>query len=150
MTLVLPPEKVAALESLRDNGHPLEKFSHNPQGWVDEAEEIAIGLGLHQGPPLRILDIGCGYGYFLWVCQQYGHDGLGIDLPAYLPFEANTILGQLWLAADIQPSRLWPRAGKYNLITTFGVNFRMQDRRVYWRKADYRWLATTIRMGLQT
>lgn len=149
MTLILPPEKVAALEALRDNGHPLEKFSHNPQGWVDEAEKIAVGFGLHQGPPLRILDIGCGYGYFLWVCEQYRHQTFGVDVSCDLLWQATAILARRFCGLEIQPGSGWPdRMRAYDVVTTFGVNFRMENSQVYWGEMHYRWLATTIRIHL--
>ena len=40
---------------------------------------VAMGL-FHEGRPKRVLDVGCGTGYFLAVCRSEGHDVLGIDL----------------------------------------------------------------------
>ena len=39
------------------------------------------GLSLHKTPPLRMLDIGCGPGYFLAAAQACGHECYGIDAP---------------------------------------------------------------------
>ncbi len=39
-------------------------------------------LGLHNSRPLRILDIGCGPGYFLASARVCGHEVHGIDAPA--------------------------------------------------------------------
>lgn len=39
-------------------------------------------LGLHTGAPLKILDIGCGPGYFLAATRAFGHDAHGVDVPA--------------------------------------------------------------------
>src|SRR5262245_66568700 len=42
----------------------------------------AVALGLDRSPPLRVLDLGSGAGYFLLACRHFGHDALGFDLPA--------------------------------------------------------------------
>ncbi len=99
-------EKVLEYKRLRDafcsylHGEPGTKISHLPEGleadvdykawygkYVDwekclrDASHTALRLKLHLGPPLRILDIGCGPGYFAWVCSHYGHHVTGLDFP---------------------------------------------------------------------
>ena len=99
-------EKVLEYKKLRDafcsylHGEPGTKISHLPEeleagvdykAWygkyVDwekclrDASHTALRLKLHLGPPLRILDIGCGPGYFAWVCSHYGHHVTGLDFP---------------------------------------------------------------------
>lgn len=37
--------------------------------------------GLHAAPPLRILDLGCGGGYFVAVCRQLSHACEGTEVP---------------------------------------------------------------------
>src|SRR5438270_101799 len=47
--------------------------------WIGINVERAQDLWLDRSPPLRILDLGCGAGYFLYICQFFGHEGLGLD-----------------------------------------------------------------------
>jgi len=47
--------------------------------WVGINVERAQDLWLDRTPPLQILDIGCGAGYFLYVCRFFGHQVLGLD-----------------------------------------------------------------------
>ena len=47
--------------------------------WVAINVERAQDLWLDRTPPLRILDLGCGAGFFLYVCRLFGHDALGLD-----------------------------------------------------------------------
>jgi SAM-dependent methyltransferase len=47
--------------------------------WIGRNVEYAQDLWLDRAPPLRILDLGCGAGYFLYVCRFFGHEGLGLD-----------------------------------------------------------------------
>src|SRR5947209_3588443 len=42
--------------------------------------ERAQDLWLDRSPPLRVLDLGCGAGYFLYVSKYFGHQVLGLDL----------------------------------------------------------------------
>lgn len=49
--------------------------------WLTKAIQDAMQLDLHRRRGLRILDIGCGPGWFLAACQHLGHDAVGMDLP---------------------------------------------------------------------
>src|SRR5205814_10039382 len=47
--------------------------------WIGVHVAHAQDLWLDRTPPLRILDLGCGAGYFLYVCRFFGHEALGLD-----------------------------------------------------------------------
>src|SRR2546430_6817829 len=47
--------------------------------WLEVNVQRAQDLQLHRSPPQAILDIGCGGGFFLFVCQRLGHRCLGLD-----------------------------------------------------------------------
>ena len=51
----------------------------NADYWIPINVERAQDLWLDRTPPLRILDLGCGAGYFLYVCRFFGHETLGLD-----------------------------------------------------------------------
>src|SRR6266436_6169244 len=48
--------------------------------WIEINIERAQDLWLDRAPPIRIVDLGCGAGYFLYVCKYFGHEVLGLDL----------------------------------------------------------------------
>lgn len=49
--------------------------------WLRVAVERWYGFGFHRLPPRsRLLDIGCGSGFFLLTARQFGHDAVGLDL----------------------------------------------------------------------
>ena len=54
--------------------------------WLARSWKAAQRLGLDTSPPLDVLDIGIGPGYFLYVCQKLGHRSVGIDRPGDYPF----------------------------------------------------------------
>ena len=41
----------------------------------------------------RVLDVGCGYGYFLAACREYGYDVEGLDLPGWASEHAMKSVG---------------------------------------------------------
>jgi SAM-dependent methyltransferase len=60
--------------------------------WIDINVERAQDLWLDRSPPLHILDLGCGAGYFLYVCKHFGHHVLGFDTDDDPLFRATTEL----------------------------------------------------------
>lgn len=58
--------------------------------WLRHNIRRALDLNLQSSRPMRVLDLGCGPGYFLRVCSEYGHDAVGIELPdaSLTPVEA--------------------------------------------------------------
>jgi SAM-dependent methyltransferase len=57
--------------------------------WVGVNVKRVQDLWLDRSPPLDILDLGCGPGYFLYLCRLFGHEGLGLD-PDDEPFFRGT------------------------------------------------------------
>jgi len=55
--------------------------------WIDINIRRIREIELDLVRPKRILDLGCGAGYFLYIAQLLGHEGLGLDLDQ-LPMSA--------------------------------------------------------------
>jgi len=62
-----------------DDGEKYRKYLAAFDRWLEVNVQRAQDLQLHRSPPLAILDIGCGGGFFLFVCQRLGHRCLGLD-----------------------------------------------------------------------
>jgi SAM-dependent methyltransferase len=75
--------------------------------------------------PKRILDLGCGAGYFLYVAQLLGHSGVGLDMDRLAMFrEVTRLLGVRRVVQRIEAFQSLPDFGqKFDLITAFMISF---------------------------
>jgi SAM-dependent methyltransferase len=107
---------------------------NDPKGWpkyVDAGHRLELAIRqarsvqLDRRKPLRILDIGSGAGYFLFVCKQLGHRVLGLDLdwpPMYAEtFEMMEMPRCVWRIEPFQP--LPDLGGRFDFLTGFAVCF---------------------------
>jgi SAM-dependent methyltransferase len=88
---------------------------------VRRAREIELDLCR----PKQILDLGCGTGYFLYIAQLLGHQGLGLDLDVLPMFgEITQLLGVSRVVQRIEAFRSLPDLGRrFDLITAFMICF---------------------------
>ena len=82
-------------------------------------------LELDVARPKRILDLGCGAGYFLYIAQLLGHSGIGLDMDRLLMFrEITRLLGVRRVVQQIQAFHPLPNFGqKFDVITAFMICF---------------------------
>jgi SAM-dependent methyltransferase len=82
ITRTVDPEKfrqVYQRHAVKDPGDAWPKYL-DLDLWMEINLRRVRDLGLDLGGRKRVLDIGCGTGYFLYICQYLGHDVLGLDL----------------------------------------------------------------------
>ena len=82
-------------------------------------------LELDVARPKRILDLGCGAGYFLYIAQLLGHSGIGLDMDRLPMFrEITRLLGVRRVVQQIQAFHPLPNFGqKFDAITAFMICF---------------------------
>jgi SAM-dependent methyltransferase len=56
-----------------------EKYADVDQ-WLRVNRERVQDLKLHRSSPQRVLDLGCGGGFFLFILKRIGHSVLGLDV----------------------------------------------------------------------
>ena len=107
--------------------------------WIDmnirRIREIELDLARRK----RILDLGCGAGYFLYIAQLLGHSGLGLDVD-YVPMFADItrLLGVRRVIQRIQAFEPLPDLGaKFNLVTAFMVCFNNHKQADLWGVAEW-------------
>lgn len=126
-------------------GHYMVKFFRHPGYYRRSMQRIASDLGLIGGTRgLRILDIGCGVGFFVSACREAGHDAMGIDLPDRVLQRAASINGTPYLVHRVQIDEPLPEhLLSLDRVTIFGVNFRHADDS-RWTWVDFRCLLTDL------
>jgi SAM-dependent methyltransferase len=89
--------------------------------------------------PKRILDLGCGAGYFLYIAQLLGHSGLGLDMDRLSMFrEVTRLLGVRRVVKQIEAFRPLPDFGqKFHLITAFMICFNNHKMPDLWKVAEW-------------
>jgi SAM-dependent methyltransferase len=93
--------------------------------WMTKNLRRVRELRLDWGARQRILDLGCGAGYFLYICRWLGHDALGLDIETVPMYgEMIALLGLTRVICRVQSFRHLPRLGKkFDLITAFMICF---------------------------
>ena len=112
--------------------------------WFSKYITRAEDLGLDFGRRKRILDIGSGAGFFLYVCKKLGHDCVGLDFlegehPGSAEFfaEAFALFGLprvIWRITAFVP--LPDLGAPFDLVTAFMINFDdpLKNR---WKRAEW-------------
>lgn len=107
--------------------------------YVESAVETALGMGLSDGRRRRILDIGCGFGYFCLACDVLGHSATGIEPKSdFIRAVANAVSFNLF-EYTVEAQKPIASIGRgYDLISIYGVNFNQPNG--WWTWEDYRYL----------
>jgi SAM-dependent methyltransferase len=95
--------------------------------------------------PQRILDLGCGAGYFLYIAQLLGHQGLGLDLDQLPMFkEITELLGVRRVIWEIKAFNPLPDLGTFDLITAFLVCFNRHKQADVWGVPEWKFFLDNL------
>lgn len=94
--------------------------------FMRDSASRCFSLGLFDdGRPKRVLDLGCGPGYFLTLCRSLGHDVVGVDLddePLYN--DLISFQGIPRMVHAVTPAAPLPSLeGEFDVVSAFGVTF---------------------------
>jgi SAM-dependent methyltransferase len=114
--------------------HAGEKYA-DVDHWLRVNRERVQDLKLHRCPPQRVLDLGCGGGYFLFILKRFNHSVLGLDLDQVPLFaELLDAFGVTRVVVEVKPFEPLPNLRQqFDWITAFSVGF---DR---YRETNTRW-----------
>lgn len=107
--------------------------------WMEINLKRVRDLGLDLGGRKRVLDIGCGTGYFLYICQYLGHDVLGLDLDEEPGFtEMVELLGVKRKIGRVEAFKPLPDLGpKFDVIAAHMICFNGHKSDKLWKIAEW-------------
>jgi SAM-dependent methyltransferase len=127
---VFPFPSSAEISRFYDRFH----LSSEAGGFYDEIEDrmqadfpakIARIIGLSGGNPGRLLDVGCGKGFFVKACIDRGIHAEGIDLSVSGVRHATEVLGVKAIAGDL--ASLKPQLGIFDTVTFWATIEHLAD-----------------------
>lgn len=110
---------------------------------------LAYDLGLNDGPPRRVLDIGTGAGHFPFVCRFFGHHAVGIDIENALYDGIAGCLGIERTIVRVEPRTPLPDlGGRFDLVTACNVTFNDKRNphgpRLYWSVDEWQFFLDDV------
>jgi SAM-dependent methyltransferase len=112
--------------------------------------ELVYALGLHEGPKLRILDLGCGFGYFLYGARSFGHQVVGLDVDDPYMLAVTNLLGLKKVLQTIRPCQRLPEipGGPFDRVTAFATCFDNAGMDGQWGVKEWTWFLKELRRQL--
>src|SRR5438876_3804647 len=97
----------------------------NVDPWLRLNRERVQDLNLHRSAPKRVLDLGCGGGFFLFILKNLGHSVMGLDIDRVPLFgELLELFGVRRVVYKIDAFEPLPDLGQqFDWITAFSTNF---------------------------
>jgi SAM-dependent methyltransferase len=119
--------------------------------WLRVNRERVQDLKLHRCPPQRVLDLGCGGGYFLFILKRFNHSVLGVDV------DRSKLFTELLAAFDvprvvfeIKPLQSLPDLRQqFDWITAFSIGFdRHEETNERWGTKEWDFLLRDLQSRL--
>jgi len=125
-------ERIRRRYAVEDPGVDWPKYLELDR-WIEINIRRIRQIELDLARPKRILDLGCGAGYFLYIAQLLGHEGLGLDLDQLPMFgDMTRLLGVRRVIRQIKAFDPLADLGKFDLITAFLVCFNNHKQPDLW------------------
>lgn len=124
-----------------DDRHSTKYF--DLKTWIPRNWYRAIAVGLVNARPCRVLDVGCGMGYFAYVCRKLGHEAVALDRShrPRLYRDVNALLDISIVEHDVMPFVSLPETGMFDVITAHMVTFNGHLTERVWSSHEWKfWL----------
>jgi SAM-dependent methyltransferase len=132
------------------NRYAGEKYA-DVDHWLRVNRERVQDLKLHRSSPQRILDLGCGGGYFLFILKRFNHSVLGLDVDGLPLFrELLEIFGVPRIVFEIKPFEPLPNLRQqFDWITAFSIGFdRHRETNARWGVKEWDFLLRDLQRHL--
>jgi len=140
--------KIQAKYSLLENT-PKKYLDINE--WMRTNAKRVGELRIQQAPPrLRILDIGCGAGYFLFIAQHLGHEVVGTDLRVVgLYNDMIKLLKVPRIIHSVQAFEQMPAdMTGYDVIASHMTCFNRREDKSHWRSEEWAYFVDDLKPRL--
>ena len=118
--------------------------------WIFENLLRAYKLNLHKLKSKKILDLGCGPGFFIYICKYFGHEVLGLDLKDQFYSELTNLLDLNIVNKEISSNKnlqLYPKE-KFDLVTAFMICFDRDNSDDLWDTKKWRFFLNDIEKNI--
>jgi SAM-dependent methyltransferase len=131
-------EEIRARHWMDDPGEEPPKYLELPV-WIEANLKRIRDLELDVGRSRRILDIGSGNGYFVYICGLLGHDAIGMDIDEMPMFnEMIELLGVKRRVWRVQPFVPLPNlGGLFDVVTAHQICFNGHKSDQLWGVAEW-------------
>lgn len=108
----------------RSSADRYAKYADVNRFWRENRRRVQ-DLDLHRCSGKRVLDLGCGGGFFLYLLKQLGHDAVGLDIDDSPLFrELVDLFDVRRVVSAIEPFEPLPDLGApFDYITAFAISF---------------------------
>lgn len=132
-------EEIRARYGMENPGEEPPKYLQLPR-WIEANLGRIRNLELDLGGRKRVLDLGSGTGYFLYILGLLGHDAVGIDLDETPMFnESVALLGvqrKVWRVTPFVP--LPDLGAKFDVITAHMICFNGHKSPDLWTEREWK------------
>jgi SAM-dependent methyltransferase len=145
----LDPEKLREIQA-RYASSPVQIAKYaDVERYMKLNIERVQDLQLHRSAPQEVLDLGCGGGFFLYICQQHGHRCQGLDLEWFPVFtdllNLMKVQRKVWEIKAFEPL---PDLGqKFDWITAFSTGFNRVKKKP-WRVPEWEFFLDDLQKHL--
>jgi SAM-dependent methyltransferase len=127
------------------------KYLVELEAHIELVIQEALEVGAIESPPLRVLDLGCGPGYFLFALRSFGHDIVGLDIAETRVF--NDLVEQLRIPRvvhRVEALKPLPELGPpFDLITALGIVFDLHRTDRIWGAREWEYFLNDCRSRLR-
>lgn len=133
--------RIRARYGMEDPGQEPPKYLELPR-WIEANLRRVRDLELDLGGRKRVLDLGSGTGYFLYICELLGHTAVGLDLDETPMFnESIELLGVDRRVWRVEPFVPLPQLGtKFDVITAHMICFNGHKSEALWGPREWGFL----------
>ena len=138
-------EEIRRKYAVDDPGDAPQKYL-DLEHWIRTNLQRVRELGLDYAPRSRLLDLGCGAGYFLYINKLLGHEILGLDLDDFPMFRELIELLQIpRTVARIEAFQPLPKFDrKFDIITAYLICFNNHKSDKLWGPPEWDYFLSDV------